>query len=367
MTAAASEGSARRSRTPSSTFEDRYDGAVRPFAAPAGEDPAVWSAWRVRLRERLEERLGIEGPPPAAHSVCLDDAAMPGYRRLRMLVGDRDDAPMPVWLLIPGGAVTPGPAVIAVHGHGSGANEIVGLRPDGTPRSLPAGYQHDFALRLVERGFVVAVPEMLAFGRRREPADIAFGDDQNSCRTLATWAIELGTTLIGQRSLDLRRVVDLLAGRPEVNPARLGIFGISGGATASLFASILDERLAVSVLSGYVSSFRSSVLAMEHCICNLVPGIVADLEMADLALAIAPRALLLEAGRRDPIFPLAAALDAAERIKDGYARLGAPDRFELDVFDGEHEVSGLRAAAFLHEQLGVSSTGAGEDGVRSRS
>ena len=167
-------------------------------------------------------------------------------------------------------------------------NEIVGLRPDGSTRTEPAGLHQDFALALVKRGFIVAAPAMLGFGERREAADIELGDDVWSCRSLATWALMLGTTLIGRRVADFVRLVDLLEGRDDVGPARIGMMGISGGATAALFATALDERVAAAVLSGYVSSYRSSVLITDQCLCNVVPGIVAAAEHVDLAMLIAP-------------------------------------------------------------------------------
>jgi hypothetical protein len=133
----------------------------------------------------------------------------------------------------------------------------------------------------------------------------------------------------------------------------MGVFGISGGATASLFAAAIDERIRAAVLSGYVSSFRASVLSMDHCICNLVPGLVADAEMADIALGISPRPLLLEAGLDDPIFPIAAATAAADRIREGYAEQGHADAFSIDTFPGEHEVSARLAVDVLAGSLGL--------------
>ena len=82
----------------------------------------------------------------------------------------------------------------------------------------PAGLHQDFALALVKRGFIVAAPAMLGFGERREAADIELGDDVWSCRSLATWALMLGTTLIGRRVADLVRLVDLLESRDDVEP-----------------------------------------------------------------------------------------------------------------------------------------------------
>jgi dienelactone hydrolase len=338
---------------PSRLFEARYGerAAIRP---PEDGDQAAWSAWRSRLRMRLVERLGIADVPD--HRTAFETLAVqegPGFRRLQIQFESQPGVMVPTWLLIPAERLPGNPAVVAVHGHGSDVNEILGLTPEGRARLEPPGYQKDFALELVKRGFLVAAPEMLGFGVRRERVDVERGPGESSCRSLATWALMLGTTLIGQRMIDLIRLIDLLDERDDVNGAAIGIMGVSGGATASLFVAALGDRLAATVLTGYVSSFRASVLAMEHCICNVVPGLVADAEMSDIALLLAPRPLLLEAGRSDEIFPFSAVEQAAARIARGYSDLGAPDRFEVDPFDGGHEVSGAVAYDFLVRWLGA--------------
>jgi dienelactone hydrolase len=336
-----------------SALERRYATRARAFAAPKGSESRAWERWRADIRSRLLDRLGIEPFAGSdAHFETLDETRLADHRRLLMAVASPAGDEMRVWLLVPSGSTAPRAAVVAVHGHGSGVNEIVGLRPDGTPRTDSAGYQHDFALSLVRSGFIVAAPELLGFGSRRTDADALGGDEANSCRTLATWALMLGTTVIGQRVVDLRLTVDLLQQRDDVDHASIGVFGMSGGATSSLFAAAIDERLRAVALSGYVSSFRASVLSMDHCICNLIPGLLADAEMGDIALALSPRPLLLEAGRDDPIFPVTAALAAADRIRSGYVAQGHGDRFELDVFAGGHEISGRRAFDFLVHWLG---------------
>jgi dienelactone hydrolase len=57
---------------------------------------------------------------------------------------------------------------------------------------------------------------------------------------------------LGQSSHDVRRTVDLLASRPEVNPAQIGITGISLGGVVSSTAAAIDPRInrAMLILAG---------------------------------------------------------------------------------------------------------------------
>jgi hypothetical protein len=127
--------------------------------------------------------------------------------------------------------------------------------------------------------------------------------------------------------------------------------GISGGGLTSLWTAALDERVKAAVVSGYLNSFRDSILAVDHCIDNYVPGILNVIEMADLTGLVAPRGLFAESGMRDPIFPLPAFRRAVCRATDIYRAYGFPDRFASEEFEGEHQFHGVGAFDFLAKAL----------------
>jgi hypothetical protein len=61
--------------------------------------------------------------------------------------------------------------------------------------------------------------------------------------------------------------------------------------------------------------------------------------------------MLVEAGTRDPIFPLHAVEEAVARARQVYSLFGAQDQIETDYFEGRHQISGARAYDFLWEKL----------------
>ena len=73
--------------------------------------------------------------------------------------------------------------------------------------------------------------------------------------------------------------------------------------------------------------------------------------MYDIAGLIAPRYLLVESGTKDNIFPINATKFAVSRVKRVYELLGCPERFETDLFEGRHEISGRKAFDFLKSCL----------------
>ena len=99
------------------------------------------------------------------------------------------------------------------------------------------------------------------------------------------------------------RTIDWIETRKELDGARVGLMGISGGGTVTSFATALEPRIKVAMISGYLNTFKDSIVAMSHCIDNYVPGILNWCENYDVASLIAPRPLYVESGERDNIFP----------------------------------------------------------------
>jgi dienelactone hydrolase len=338
---------------PLARYHEIYDTTPRRLAAPAIDNPHIWGVWRSALSTRLRELLGISAPSPAALNPSAEaPTSHSGYRREFVTFESRPGETIPAWLLVPDGPAGPRPAVIAVHGHGTGVDDIVGINPDGSQREEPVGYHQNFAVSLCRRGFVVLAPEVLGFGRRRDPEDVAADPGQSSCYNASLWGMMLGRPLLGRRVADISRSLDYLATRPEVDQERIGIMGISGGGMVTLFSAALDERLQAMAISGYLSTFRDSILSIRHCLCNYVPGLLAEAEMYDVAALLAPRPLVIEAGIHDPIFPIDSVRRSYEQVRRSYELLGAEERLASDFFAGDHRISGAVAYDFLWRWLG---------------
>ncbi len=339
---------------PLAAYEALYANKPRRFAMPSTHEPQAWDAWRTALVAQIKERLG--GVPTARsplHIQTLQSSAHAGYRRDYLVFESAPGTSVPAWLLVPDGVRAPTPAVIAIHGHGYGVDDIVGITTEGTDRAEPIGYQQDFAVALCRRGHVVIAPEMLSFGRRREQREQDTGPEASSCAAPALWGMMLGQPLLGRRVWDVLCALDVLTARPEVDPRRIGVMGISGGGMVALFAAAIEERLRAAVISGYLCTFKESILALDHCLCNYVPGLLQDAEMYDIAALLAPRPLLIEAGARDEFFPVSAVQASYERVRRAYALRGAADHIDQDIFDGAHQISGAKAYDFLWRWLNI--------------
>jgi dienelactone hydrolase len=149
----------------------------------------------------------------------------------------------------------------------------------------------------VQRGYAVLAIEILGFGRRRE-APYPASPDASSCQTLSGTALMLGQTMAGWRVYDAMRAIDYLETRPEVDEKRIGAMGISGGGLNALYVAALDTRVRATVVSGFLNTFRDSMIGVHHCIDNFIPGLLLDAEMSDIAGLVAPARFVVRKRQR---------------------------------------------------------------------
>ena len=157
--------------------------------------------------------------------------------------------------------------------------------------------------------------------------------------------------MIGWRVYDAMRSLDYLSTRAEIDMNRIGVMGISGGGTTTFYSAAIDERFKVAVVSGYFNTFRDSILSINHCIDNYIPGVLKYAEMYDIAGLIAPRAMFVESGTEDTIFPIDATRFAFDQAQEIFRIFNAEDQLGLEVFDAAHSFHGIGAFEFLNEKL----------------
>ena len=243
-------------------------------------------------------------------------------------------------------------AVLALHGHGFGSRQIVGLKADGTEHTGEPDLHGNYALEMVRRGFVVVVPEILGFGDRRLEADQSGGQVGNSsCQTLASHLMLYGISLAGLRVQEAMRALDYMASREDVDSNRIGCFGFSGGGLLAAYTAALDERIQATVLCAFTNTFKGSIMAVRHCIDNYLPGVLDYAELPELIGLLAPRPLFIASGRQDPIFPIETVETAVSYLERVYAEASASERLGVHLYEGIHEVKGSQAYPWLVKVL----------------
>jgi dienelactone hydrolase len=161
--------------------------------------------------------------------------------------------------------------------------------------------------------------DMPGFGIRVEPNE--------SARTKARlWR---GKSEAGQMLGELAAAIEWLAARDDIMADRIGVFGISMGATLGYWLASVEPRVAcIAHLCAY-ADFATLIETGAHDLHGIyltVPGLLDIASNGVIAGRIAPRPQLIAIGDLDPLTPPAAVDRALSETRAAYAAAGASER-----------------------------------------
>ncbi len=309
--------------------------------------------WQTELRSELSDVLAVDYEGSAEPEVeVLTTRDMGDHIREYIRMIAPDGVVIPAYKFVPKELDAPVGAVLCPHGHGPGKVIPAGVEQDVKGRPIEIVGERDYAVQAVKHGYIAISPDLRGFGELMLDDDLEADPAQGrdcSCQQLNMRAIMVGKTILGMRVYDSMCWVDYLRSLDEVDNERLYITGQSGGGTATVFSAAMDTRFTQAAPSCYFCTFRASILAMRHCDCNYAPGMLDLCEMYDVAGLIAPRPLLIIAGREDTIFPIEGVHEAYEKLQAVYAAFGAADNLELYVGPEGHRYYSARVWDFFTE------------------
>jgi len=305
--------------------------------------------------------------------------------------------------LKPAGAKGPLPGVLALHDHGGvkyfGRRKIV--RTDDEEHPALRLHQNTYyggtawANELARRGYGVLAHDAFPFGSRRilaaqvpahvtrrlltspdarreltpedldpnraltdvdvpagEPAEalaryeaFAAGHEGVVARSL----FALGLTLPGVVLAEDLAALGVLAGRPDVDPDRLGCCGLSGGGLRACFLAGLDDSLDCAVSVGFFSTWRDFALysGFTHTWMAFVPHLARQLDFPEvLGLRVPLPSLVLSCGD-DPLFRQEEVRGAGQQLVEIYRQAGAAEKVRVKEHPGPHRFDRtMQAEAF---------------------
>lgn len=314
-------------------LDQQYAKSARTFTCTACtlDD---FSLWQSAFRAELTRLLGLQNHAPAplfTQKINNVDRGTFIEEKFSLDVGEGVQAPL--YVLVPK-AKPPYRPILVFHGHDPGAQYCLGNYPDEETAGDNLARDNNYAQALAEAGYLVCVVEQRGMGERlSDQVQVVFS--RSSCRHLSFFYQLHGRTLLGERIWDGMCAVTYLLSRPDITGG-LGCTGHSGGGTTALWLTALDERIKAVLVSGYFNSFRGSILAMDHCECNYVPGILTLAEMGDIAALIAPRPFCALNGEKDEIYPIEHVYEQFETVRRAYELHGASQACKLSIHSGEH-------------------------------
>lgn len=291
--------------------------------------PATAAAWRDRaahLREQMKVTLGLWPAPPKTpldpkvygrierdgytiEKVVLE--TLPGFTLSGNLY-----RPSPA----PAGKV---PAVLCPHGHW----EVGRMQDDVQHRCI----------RWAKLGAVVFMYDMVGYNDSK-PFTHEFLNDR-----LRRWGLSLFTL----QTWNSIRALDWISTLPDVDPARIGCTGESGGGTQTFILAALDDRIKVAAPVVMISDYFQG-----GCVCENAAGLRIGTDNIEFGALFAPRPMILVGATGD--WTAKTMTHAFPAIRGVYSLVGTADDLEAAVFDFPHnynQTSRNAVYAFMGRRL----------------
>jgi dienelactone hydrolase len=289
-----------------------------------------WEARRQAVRAILIRCLGQLPARPSPLSVrTVSTDQKDGYKIEKFVFHNDVDSEVPGYIAIPDSRNGQLPAVMAMHGHSSSAENLIGYKPNS----------QSVAEALVRRGYVVLAIDNYFSGARRGTGPAGSlemqdgkADQEMSLTKLNLW---LGRTLWGMMLRDQQMALDYLESRPEVDPTRIGAQGMSMGSTQACWLGAIDDRIKAVVGVACFTRYEDLIAVRQlgaHGIYYFVPGILSHFDSEGVLALLAPCPFLALTGDSDPGSPLEGMRTLERILSRFYALYGRSDAFRNVIY-----------------------------------
>ena len=291
--------------TNTSFFEKRF------LEWPGTISRQQWEARRISLQKQILTAAGLEPLPAKRATPRAEIFAKKSYNGFTLEKVLIETAPN-YWL----GAnlyrpLTPGrhPAILSPHGHWK----------DGRAEQTDTGNIPARAVMLARMGFVVLNYDMVGYNDTKQTPH-SFGSPGEQLWNWGPLGLQLWNSI---------RAVDFLQSLPDVDPARLGATGASGGATQTFLLTAVDDRIKWSAPVNMISGIMQGGSPCENA-----PGLRIGTFNVEIGSMSAPRPMLMVAATGD--WTKNTPRQEYPAVKKIYALYGKESELESLQFDAPH-------------------------------
>ena len=281
------------------------------------------------LRQQFRSRIGFPPPgftaPPTLRCEPMGEDEIATYSRCWVTVAPQ----LEIYglYLVPKGLKGPAPLVVSLHG-GGGFPEMALFKGGSN--------YHDQIRGAVRQGYVVWAPQFVMYPFRDRDTGTPIPPEVRA--ELDLKFRNAGSSLMAVEAMRVIRSLDPLLTRPEIDPRRIAMIGLSYGGYYSLYIAALDPRIKAVVAS---CSFREAPLVRE----TVIGGRPLDLTSPQQVALIAPRPLQIQVGLTDKAAPIESVRRAIAEAKVHHPSV------DYQEFNGGHEWRGDLAWTFLSKHL----------------
>ncbi|HNT87095.1 MAG TPA: hypothetical protein PKL84_04440 [Candidatus Hydrogenedentes bacterium] len=295
--------------------------------------PEEIAAYQHRLRAKFVETLGGFPERTPLNPQVTGVLEREGYRVEKVIFESQPGLFVTAALFLPDPArhAPPYPGVLVPCGHAQAA------KAHDTYQSMGAF--------LALNGMAALVFDPIEQGERMQILDAEGKHVMWGTRAHTMFGV--GCILLGRNTArfevwDGMRGIDYLLSRPEVDPARIGCTGNSGGGTQTSFLMTLDDRILCAAPSCYLNHVtRQLEVATGDAEQNIFGQLAWGMDHADFIMMRAPTPILIAAATKD-FFDIRATWESFRFAKRRYTMMGFAERVDLLENDAEHNYNKLQ-------------------------
>ena len=288
-----------------------------------------WIERQQNVRRKLKEIVGPFPEKTPLNARITGVIKKKGYKVEKIIYESMPGFYVSACLFIPDGIKLKAPAVLNLIGH--------------EQESFRAELDQLIILNLVKKGIIVFTIDPLGQGEH-----VQYFDPQIKLSSIGYSVIEhcyFGNQcfLTGGSSAryfiwDGIRAIDYLLSRKEIDPARIGVTGFSGGGTVTSYLGAFDERVSVAIPSSWSTASRRQLetKGAQDAEAEFYHGLANGITFEDLIEVRAPKPTLMTFTSQDEYLTLQGAREAFSEIKKVYEAFGKADNVELVEDDFKH-------------------------------
>ncbi|MFH1008489.1 MAG: alpha/beta hydrolase family protein [Candidatus Latescibacterota bacterium] len=346
-----------RNLSPQQMFRDLTEEHTPEYSF-SGKDRAEFVAWKKEALPKVLGTLGQSPPQAPANPEMLAQWEDKGLVRQRWVIDVQKHLSATLLVNIPKGlkAEEKRPAILCCHGHGPfGKEPVMGNDSSAELRGSIAMHNYNYGQIMAQKGFITYALDWIGFGERNEnnkPNHSSLAAGRDWCSLYYLHATMLGMTSLSINVAHGKAATDVVTSLPNVDPDNLGVMGLSGGGTMSLWMTLCDPRIKATEIICYSDLWAVfGIRDVNYCGMQVAPGLFGLVDLPDLQGLIAPRPLLIDIGAQDTCFKVDTAMQCYGQVSEIYRAAGADDQLELDLHPGEHGWGANKSESFFRKHL----------------
>lgn len=323
-----------------------------------GETERDFDIWKAQTLPRVKATLGDWPERVDPDPELIAEWKQDGLRKQRWLidVGKHISASLVVCVQDDINDGEKRPAILAWHGHGEfGKEAVMGNDSSAELRANIKLHNYDYGHQMAKQGYVTYAIDWIGAGERndsRKPHFRSHNWGRDWCNLYYLHATMLGMTSLSINLSHGMAATDFVSSLPYVDEQRLGVMGLSGGGTMTLWTALTDPRMKAAEIICYSDLWAYfGIRDLNYCGMQVAPGLYKLVDLPDLHGLLAPKPLLVDIGVYDTCFNVDTAMACFKKVEKIYKAAGASDKLDLDFFAGEHAWGANKSVEFFGRYL----------------